>query len=713
MTKNKLLKISTATLSLSLAFVAAFSSFNLRTASAAEFLPIGTETFPDEGFRNYVKQEFDKDKDSRLTQEEIKAAKSIDAYVISSPINDLKGIEYFTELETYSNNNEESKVQSLDFSNLKKLNKVEAKSGNIKSVNLSGCENLLELDLDNNKDLDKVELTGCKNLKKISMINSGVGTLNLADASMLEDVELSGSPKLTGVNFGVHSNLKKLNLKDAPVGNISVKNMPALEVLNMSNTRADKIDISGNPKLDSLDLSYNNIAELDISKNPLLRFLIASENKLNKFTSKENSNLNLMDLSENELTGVDISKFPNLEFLGAGQNRIVSVDASQNQKLKRWEFWTDKVTAKVDTEGVLDMKSVDAQFDMSKVSNWANAERIAGTTKIKVNKDAKDISFSYKSNIQGLDDARNKLNIKRSEDEQEAYTKRIAGANRYETSLKVADELKETYRLEKFDTVIVTNGDNYADALSGAYLAKLKKAPLLLVNEHNISETTEYIKKNLEPGKKVYLLGGTAVVPETIRTSLEGNFEIKRLAGADRFETNISILREAGVDKEDLLICSGYGFADSLAASASGKPILLVGESLSYEQIGYLSSIKTRDYIVIGGKVSVKETVERKLKELGKTERVFGANRYETSVEIANKFFKKPKLVVSAYGDNFPDGLCGGVLAEALGAPLLLVNDLSTEDAGKYTKDNNIKRQIILGGKANISDLAAGKILNK
>ena len=61
--------------------------------------------------------------------------------------------------------------------------------------------------------------------------------------------------------------------------------------------------------------------------------------------------------------------------------------------------------------------------------------------------------------------------------------------------------------------------------MSGAYLAKVKNAPLLLVNRNNTEKTIKYIEENLRPGNStiVYLLGESDVVPETVRLRLKRN----------------------------------------------------------------------------------------------------------------------------------------------------------------------------------------------
>ena len=67
------------------------------------------------------------------------------------------------------------------------------------------------------------------------------------------------------------------------------------------------------------------------------------------------------------------------------------------------------------------------------------------------------------------------------------------------------------------------------------------------------------------------------------------------------------------------------------------------------------------------------------------TKRIYGANRYLTSNAIAEYFFPNAEKAVIAWGDNFPDGLSGGVLANKLHAPLLLTNASKANTTKKYT----------------------------
>lgn len=291
---------------------------------------------------------------------------------------------------------------------------------------------------------------------------------------------------------------------------------------------------------------------------------------------------------------------------------------------------------------------------------------------------------------------------------------RTYGSDRYETSFAVANQLKKNQGVEKFGTIVVASGTDFADALSGNYLANQKNAPILLVRnrEGEMNTVKNYIKANLVTGGTVYILGGENAVPKAMETGLDG-FKVVRLGGATRYETNIAILKEAGVKAgDDLLVCTGKDFADCLSASAVNKPVLMVKDSLYAVQSEYLNAIKGGKLYIIGGKAAVTEKLENTLSQYGTTERISGATRYETSVSIAQKFFPGTKFAVLVYGMNFPDGLCGGSLANGMNAPVILVTSGKQAVAANYAKDNGITSGVVLGGPKLITDEIAKTIFD-
>lgn len=296
----------------------------------------------------------------------------------------------------------------------------------------------------------------------------------------------------------------------------------------------------------------------------------------------------------------------------------------------------------------------------------------------------------------------------------EIFVERIKGKTRYETSLEIAKATKEELGVAQFDTVIIASGTGFADALAGSYLAKVKDAPILMTNGKNNSDLVSYVSANLKEGGKIYILGGTAAVPQSTEDAMKGinKYDVERLKGKNRYATNIEILKEAGVTNEEIIVATGTNFADSLSASAVGLPILLVDGkgTLTADQKTYLASLGSDQFYVVGGTGAVSEAMKTQISAYGSVERVKGSTRYETSVAIAKKFFDDPETAVLAYAENYPDGLCGGPLAISLDAPLVLTKTGKEAVAKDYVTSEGIKYGKVLGGAALIDDNTAKNI---
>ncbi|MBQ7891964.1 MAG: cell wall-binding repeat-containing protein [Erysipelotrichaceae bacterium] len=307
---------------------------------------------------------------------------------------------------------------------------------------------------------------------------------------------------------------------------------------------------------------------------------------------------------------------------------------------------------------------------------------------------------------------------------------RIFGDSRYETAFKVADALKAQLKKDKFSYVIVASGTGFADALAGSYLSAQREAPILMTDmkQKNIDNLVAYINKNLTAGGTVYVLGGTAAVSENVDKALS-NYNVKRLAGKNRYETNMKIINEVITGKYDdeLLICTATNFADSLSVSATGLPIMLVGNSLTEEQRDFIARQSISNVYIIGGTAAVSKKLEKQVDDAlpsrsiqiaGKWEdisaeiiRIAGASRYETSTLVAKEFLPDAKKAVMAYAKNYPDGLSGGALAYSLKAPLLLTDGNSYSVTSKYTVSKKINSGFVLGGSGLVTDEAVRSIL--
>lgn len=291
---------------------------------------------------------------------------------------------------------------------------------------------------------------------------------------------------------------------------------------------------------------------------------------------------------------------------------------------------------------------------------------------------------------------------------------RVAGDTRYDTAYKNADALKKQLGLEMFDSAVVACGTNYPDALSAAYLAKVKNAPLLLSAPREVNGTVDYIRRNVTKGKTVYLVGGADVLPEQIKTILGSDYNVKRLEGDDRFLTNLAVLKEANVNNEEIMVCSGFGYADALSTAATGRPVMLVGRALSKEQKEFLAGISPAKFYIVGGSDVVSDGIKAELEAIRIVERISGEDRYETALNVAKKFFDmSSSTVVLATGDGYADGLVGSVTAIANKAPLLLANRNNIKGVAKFVKETGAKRSIVIGGVDVISNEAVKAMMDR
>jgi len=296
---------------------------------------------------------------------------------------------------------------------------------------------------------------------------------------------------------------------------------------------------------------------------------------------------------------------------------------------------------------------------------------------------------------------------------------RLAGTDRYDTAIAAAEHLKEKRSIDTFDKIVLASGIDFPDALSASFLAYKNDAPILLVGKDAVSieKVTSYINQNLSPGGQVYIIGGnSAVIPE-VESAING--KVKRLAGSNRYLTNIKVLEEVGLNGDELLVVSGTNFADALSASAIRKPIFLVGNSLTEDQKAFLKANQNKIgvfFFVIGGYGAVSGPVSYAINECLPShsfERIDGTDRFHTSLAVAMFFFgDKVENMVVASGMNFPDGLSGGPIAVLYDAPILLEAYYNAGYAGHYFHTHGSNKLIVMGGRDAIPKEVAEYIAN-
>lgn len=283
----------------------------------------------------------------------------------------------------------------------------------------------------------------------------------------------------------------------------------------------------------------------------------------------------------------------------------------------------------------------------------------------------------------------------------------IRGTDRYDTAFRVAQSVKKVYNVSKLNNIIIANGLNFPDALSGTYLAAKTKAPIIFTDNTtaNLKKIKEFMKSNCTSNCKVYLLGGDAVVKATVEKGLQSEkYTVKRLSGQTRYDTNLDVLKSTAASTEsEFFICCGDNFPDALAVSAVKKPIMIVGKNgLTTNQVNYLKGLKNKKFTIVGGTGAVPEKIAAQLKKYGSVNRLYGVNRYETSNKVNEKYLSKASTAVYVNGTSFADALSGATLAISANGAIVLAQAPASEAALPSAKFNPTKHYY-LGDAAQIT----------
>lgn len=288
---------------------------------------------------------------------------------------------------------------------------------------------------------------------------------------------------------------------------------------------------------------------------------------------------------------------------------------------------------------------------------------------------------------------------------------RLSGKDRYLTAVEVS----KAGWVEGAEYAVVANGEAYADALSAAPFAKKNNAPVLLTSSKGITNETINELKRLKV-KKVYVIGETGVVPNSILDAIKKNVttDVERIGGQDRYATSTKIAAKLGTVTEAML-ASGEGYADALSAapvaSVKGIPVLLTkaGE-LPKATSDYIKAQGIKKTFVVGGTASVSDKVKGLVPN---AVRLGGKNRFETNAEIIKGFaldfnFDGAYIALAngVTGKEFADALTASAIAAKGGQPVIISN--KTADVATTTLINEklspTAKITAIGGAANLSD---------
>ncbi len=306
----------------------------------------------------------------------------------------------------------------------------------------------------------------------------------------------------------------------------------------------------------------------------------------------------------------------------------------------------------------------------------------------------------------------------------EGTVSRIGGDDRYQTSALLAEEAFS----DGATTVIIARGDqagNFADGLASSVLSGALDAPVLLTKPNALPADIKTAIRSLGATRAI-VLGGTEAISSSVVAGLRDlNLTVSRIEGKDRYETAAKVAREAdkkGYIRSYAFIVNGFATADSLvvapAAFRDNAVILQVAKnSIPKATKEALKDLNINKVYIIGGTAVVSQTVERELEKSYIVKRYRGADRYETSVLVAEGLFPGVDQMVLAGG---PDAhLVDSIGACMFGKPILYVKKNEIPRVVEYYLEDTITAYsdpLIIGGTAAISksvERAVDKILEK
>lgn len=236
---------------------------------------------------------------------------------------------------------------------------------------------------------------------------------------------------------------------------------------------------------------------------------------------------------------------------------------------------------------------------------------------------------------------------------------RLSGATGVETSIAVA---KHVYP-SGWNTVYVASNRNPVDALPAATIGN---GPVVLTDGKALN------LGGVKPGK-VVLLGGPGAVPATIEAQakdLVGEGNVTRLWGADRNQTAAAIARYwAKTNGAPATVYvtknAGAGSPDAVAGSVlrDGPIVTFTSDASAVEAAAVVKELQPAKVVALGGTGPVSDANLNAVAGGLPTERLAGANRYETAFVIAQRVKAQNPNATNVYlasGTALKDAMVAG-----------------------------------------------------
>lgn len=248
----------------------------------------------DQNFKAFMLAAFDKNKDGDFSADEMAASGAIEYDEDNDgSVTTFAGIELFPNITKFSYTTPysqmKSTVENIDLSNNKALTYVKVTNNKVKTINLKGLTEIVELNFNSDTALHALDLSSCAKLKEFRAYGSGLEQIDLSKCPKLEvaavyntkvtELDFSNNPELINVLADIKT-LEKVTFKNndklqtLTVGGINLKtvngieSLPGLTDLSYSYCPTETLTLENSKKLAKANISYSEkLKSLDLHKN--------------------------------------------------------------------------------------------------------------------------------------------------------------------------------------------------------------------------------------------------------------------------------------------------------------------------------------------------------------------------------------------------------------------------------------------------------------
>ena len=167
-------------------------------------------------------------------------------------------------------------------------------------------------------DIKSLDFTGCPNLMWLEAYSDGFGDPK-DHISMLTSIDLRGLPRLqyldlhgnalTAIDLSGNTYLRNAILNGNKLESIDLSKNGELLLLNVSRNKLKSLDLSGNRLLKELNAGSNELTALDVSANTALENLDFSNNAIHSLNLRNLTALQLISINGNGMSADELNDF--------------------------------------------------------------------------------------------------------------------------------------------------------------------------------------------------------------------------------------------------------------------------------------------------------------------------------------------------------------------------------------------------------------------